>query len=140
MENKKYRPCFDKLFWWSVIPTVAIMIAMTVVSAFAPISLLITIPIDIFVAYVLVSPLFGYVELRESTVYIKFGLILKKEIPYNKIRKLQKDRRFYSESIIALKNALDHVNIRYNSYDVVTVSVEDMDSCIDDLNARRLST
>ena len=139
MENKRYKPYFDKLFWWSVFPTAAIMIAMTVISAFAPISLLVTIPIDVLVAYVLISPFFGYVELRENSVYIKFGLLFKKEIPYNKIRKLQKDRKFYSESILALKNSLDHVNIRYNNHDVITVSVIDMDSFIDELNCRRAS-
>ncbi len=139
MENKKFRPLFDKLFWCTLIPTAIIMIAMTVVSAFAPITLLITTPIDLFVAYFLASPVFGYVELREKSVFVKFGLILKKEIPYVKIRKIQKDRKFYSESIVSLKNALDHVNIRYNNYDVATVSVVDMDSFIEELNCRRAS-
>lgn len=139
MENKKFRPLFDKLFWWTLIPTAIIMIAMTVVSTFAPITLLITIPVDIFAAYFFVSPFFGYAELRERSVYIKFGFLLKKEIPYCKIRKLQKDRKFYSESIVSLKNALDHVNIRYNNYDVATVSVVDMDSFIEELNCRRAS-
>ena len=137
MENKRFKPSFDKLFWWPLIITAIVLIPMTVISAFAPISLLVTIPVDLLVAYFLVSPFFGYVELRENSVFVKFGLILKKEIPYSKIRKIQRDRRIYSESIMSLKNALDHVNIRYNACDVVTVSVIDLDSFIDELNKRR---
>ncbi len=137
MENKRYKPSVDKLFWWSAGAAIAIMIPMTIISAFSPITLIITIPIDLLVAYFLISPFFGYVELRDKSVLIKFGLILKKEIPYSKIRKIQKDRKCYSESILSLKNALDHVNIRYNTYDVTTVSVVNMDSFIEELNERR---
>lgn len=139
MENKRYMQSFDKLFWWTLIPTAIIMIAMTVVSAFAPITLFITIPIDLFTAYFLASPFFGYVELRERSLFIKFGFFMKKEIPYAKIRKVEKDRRWYSESMLSLKNALDHVNIRYNACDVTTVSVVDMESFIAELNERRAS-
>ena len=137
MENKRYKPSVDKLFWWSAGAAIAIMIPMTIISAFSPITLIITIPIDLLVAYFLISPFFGYVELRDKSVFIKFGLVLKKEIPYSKIRKIQKDRKCYSESILSLKNSLDHANIRYNAYDVTTVSVVNMDSFIEELNERR---
>ena len=136
MENKRFKPLFDKLFFIIWIPTSIIMIAMTVVFAFVPVALLIMIGVDLFTFYFLVSSIFGYVELREDTLFIKFGFILKQEIPYSKIRGVVKERRVYSESMLSLKNALEHVNIKYNRYDVVTVSVEGNDEFIKELNTR----
>lgn len=137
MSNLKYKPKVDKLFWIITLPTVVLMIALTVFSAVAPLALIITILADIFVAYFLVSPLFGYVELRENTIFVKFGLLLNREIPYSKIRSIKKVRRWYSDSMLSLKCSLDHINIKYNSFDVMDVSVTDNDSLISELTARR---
>lgn len=112
------------------------MIAVTALTVFEPVALFIIIPLDLFVFYFLASPLFGYVELRENSVFIKFGFILKKEIPYGKIRALSKERRIYSESMLSLKNSLDHVNIKYNTFDIVTVSVSDNDELIRETKER----
>ena len=136
MENKIYKPKIDKLFWLIWIPTSVFMILMTVFAFFEPISLLIMIPTDIFTFYFLITSLFGYVELRDNTLFIRFGLIMTREIPYSKIRGLVKERKFHSESMMSLKNALEHVNIKYNSFDVVTVSVTDNDDFIGELNLR----
>ena len=89
-----------------------------------------------FVLYFFVSPLFGYVELRENSMLIKYGFILKKEIPYSKIRSVTKARKFYSDSMMSLKNSFDHVNIKYNTFDVTCVSVVDNDSFINELSKR----
>ena len=137
MENKIFKPSFDKLTFWIYVPTAVFMVAMTVLSAFAPVMLLIMIPADLLIGYFFITPFFGYVELREKSLFIKFGFFMKKEIFYDKIRRVEKDRRFYSESMMSLKNALDHVNIRFNTYDVVTVSVVNMDEFIEELNTRR---
>lgn len=137
MSNLKYKPKVDKLFWIITLPTTALMIALTVFAVASPLALIITILSDIFVAYFLVSPLFGYVELRENTVFVKFGLLLKREIPYSKIRGIKKVRRWYSDSMLSLKCSLDHINIKYNSFDVMDVSVTDNDSLISELTARR---
>ena len=134
MENKRFKPLFDKLFFIIWIPTSILMIAVTVISSFFPITLLILISVDLFVFYFLFSSLFGYVELRKNTLFIKFGFILKREIPYSKIRGVAKERKIYSESMLALKNALEHVNIKYNKYDVITVSVKENDEFIKELN------
>ena len=115
MENRRFKPMLDKLYLILLIPTAVVMGAMTVLSAFEPISLLITLPIDIITFYFLISPLFGYVELRENTLFIKFGFILKREIPYDKIRGLVKDR---------------------NKFDMVSVSVVTNDNFIKELEAR----
>ena len=136
MENKIYKPKIDKLFWLIWIPTSVFMILMTVFAFFEPISLLIMIPTDIFTFYFLLTSLFGYAELRDDVLFIRFGLIMTREIPYSKIRGLVKERKFYSESMMSLKNALEHVNIKYNSFDVVTVSVTDNDDFIGELNLR----
>lgn len=133
---KRYKPMVDRLFWIVLISTGLLVAAMTVLSAFQPMTLVITLPIDLIVAYLLVSPLFGYVELREDGIFIKYGLILKREIPYSKIRGAVKGKNFYSNSMLSLKNSFEHVDIKYNAYDVTTVSVVDNDGFIKDIEAR----
>ena len=136
MENKRFKPLFDKLFFIIWIPTTILMIAVTVLTAFYPVALLIIILTDLFTFYFLVSSLIGYVELREDSLFIRFGFILKRDIPYIKIRGVRKERRFYSESMLALKNSFEHVDIKYNKYDVVSVSVVGNDEFISALEAR----
>lgn len=136
MENKKYKPLFDKLFWIIFVPTVMALIALTVIASFRPTMLSVVIPVDIFVLCFLLSPLFGYAELREDSLFIRFGFVLKKEIPYNRIRGITKERKFYSDSMLSLKNAFDHVNIKYNFCDTVTVSVVENEVFANELEDR----
>lgn len=136
LKNKRYKPLVDKFFWIISLPTAFLILALIVTAAFYPTLLFIAIPLALLVIYVIVSPLFGYVELRENSVYIKYGLLLKKEIPYDKIRGTVKERKLYSDSMMSLKNAFEHVNIKYNTFDVVTVSVVDNDTLIKELEDR----
>lgn len=136
MQNKKFRPKLDKTFSIILICTTALMLAATVLSVLAPVTFFITIPLDLFVFYFLFSPLFGYVELREESLFIKFGFFIKREIPYAKIRAFSKERKLYSDSMLSLKNSLDHVNIKYNVFDVISVSVKDNDLFIAEAEAR----
>lgn len=136
MENERFKPLIDKLFWIILIPTALLLIAVTIVAAFTPTVLFIMIPTDLFTLYFLISPLFGYLELREDSVFIKFGFIMKKEIPYRKIRGFSKERKIYSDSITSLKNSIEHVNIKYNSFDMVSVSVRSNDDLIEKIKAR----
>ena len=76
------------------------------------------IPADLFVLYFIISPLFGYVELREDSLFIKFGFFMNREIPYPKIRGTSFEHKFYSDSMLSLKNSADHVNIKYNTFDI----------------------
>lgn len=133
---RKFKPLVDKLYYIIMIPTVTLLAVLTAVAAISPLSLLASIPADLFVIWFFVSPLFGYVEPRENSLYIKYGLILKKEIPYDKIVRVEKERRFYSESMMSLKNALEHVNIRYNRYDLTCVSVVGNDELIEEIDRR----
>ena len=138
MQVRKFKPRFDKLYWWIFLPTELLMLSVLTVGAiFEPNTLFFTVPTTAFVTYFLISPFFGYAELREETLFIKYGLILKKEIPYKKIRKLERKRSFISESMMSLKCALWHVEIRYNTFDVTTVSVKDEDAFIEELEAQR---
>ena len=137
MSTKRFNPLFDKITLIIWLPTSVLLLGATVVSAFEPLSLLIMVPVDVFTFYFLISPFFGYVELREESVFIKFGLITKREIPYAKIRGVTKERKFYSDSMASLKNSLEHVNIKYNTFDIVSVSVVDNDGFIEELNTRR---
>jgi hypothetical protein len=137
MENNKFKPGIDRMFWIILIFTSVLMLPLTVIpSIFYSPMLFFMIAIDIFVAYFLISPLFGYVELREKAVFIKFGFILKREIPYGKIRSLEKCRKLYSDSMVSLKNKIEHVNIKYNTFDVVSVSLQNNDAFIEELNLR----
>ena len=136
MENKRYKPLVDRLFFLILIPTVALLAVATVFSVFSLGALLIMLATDVFVLYFFVSSIFGYVELRENTVFIRFGIILKREIPYSKIRGVAKERKIYSESMLSLKNAMEHINIKYNSFDTVTVSVRENDELLRELQAR----
>ena len=138
MQRKRFKPLIDKLFWIISIPLCVLMTAFTVFATILQPSLLFfMLTVDAFVAYFLISPLWGYVELREHTVFIKYGFFLKKEIAYDKIRTAEKTRKFYSESMMTLKNAIEHVNIKYNTFDVTTVSVVTNDDFIRELEARR---
>ena len=138
MKTMRFYPLFDKLYWCISVPTALLLLAATVIPAIFDLTILfLMLPLDIFTLYFLVSPLFGYVELKEEALFICFGLFMKKEIPYTAIHGVKKERKWYSESMISLKNAMEHVNIRYNSFDVVTVSVKDNDAFIEELNKRR---
>jgi uncharacterized membrane protein YdbT with pleckstrin-like domain len=138
METKKYKPKFDKLYWWIFVPTELLVLGVLIVGlVFEPTTLFCTVPTAAFVTYFLISPFFGYTELHEDSLFIKYGLILKREIPYKKIRKLECKRSFISESMMSLKCAFEHVEIRYNSFDVTTVSVKDEDEFIREIEARK---
>ena len=137
MKPKRFKPLFDKLYLLISIPTATIVLGVTVFTAlFDPFVLVITVPVSLFVGYFLISPLFGYVQLLDDGLLIKYGLILKKHIPYGKIRSLEKTRGIYSESMMSLKNAIEHVNIKYNKFDVTTVSVVGNDELIKELEER----
>lgn len=137
MKNKKYRPKIDKLFYCIMIPTaVIVLLPVILCGILEPGTLFITVPLLLFTAYFFVTTLFGYATLRESGLFIKYGLIMKIEIPYDKIRGIEKERRIISPSIISIKNALDHVNIKFNTFDVTTLSLKDSDEFIRELNNR----
>ena len=136
MEYKRFKPMFDKLYYLIWIPTSVLMIAMTVFACFEPVVLFVAIPIDVFTFYFLITSLVGYVELREDSVFIKFGFIMKREIPYKNIRGITKERKMYADSMVALKNSLDHVNIKYNRFDMISVSVVGNDELISEIELR----
>ncbi len=133
---KRYKPLIDKLFWIIWVPTLILLAAVTVISAIDSYAFLIMIPTDAFVLYFLISPLFGYVELRDDGIFIKYGFIIKREIPYDKVRSVSKKRSFIAETMLSLKNSFDHVEIRYNAFDVTSVSVVGNDELIDEIGSR----
>ena len=138
MKNERYKPKVDKLFWWLFSITNGVLLAILVPTTIdAPTTLFINLPIFLFTNYFFISSLFGYVELRERELFIKYGFFLKRSIPYAKIRSLQKERKFYTDSILSLKNAMEHVNIKYKSFDVTAVSVTDNDALIVAINEKR---
>lgn len=136
MKTNVYKPRVDKLFWIFAIPITLLLISSTVLASFEPLSLIGIIPLDLFGIYFLTSSLFGYVELREETLYVKFGFFLSREIPYHTIRHIDIESKYYTESMLSIKNAVEHINIRYNSFDCITVSVVDNDGLVEALSSR----
>ena len=138
MENKRFKPLRDKLFWIILIISAPLMIGLTALIFIypAPLSTVLIVATDVFVAFFLISPLFGYVELRESTLFIKFGFIMRREIPYSAIRGTAMARKFYSDSMLSLKNSFEHMNVKYGRFDMMSVSVTDNDEFIRELEER----
>ena len=138
MEYKRFRPKFDKLYLWITIPTMLLTLALLVLTAVwqATGGWIVMTATTAFIGYFLISPCFGYVELREETVFFKFGFILKREVPYARIRKLEKRRTAIAESMLSLKNAMEHVNVKFNSFDCYSVSVKENDELIEALKKR----
>ena len=125
---RKYRVKVDRLFYWLFIPITAILLGVTVtLGILDAVALAIILPIDLFILYFLVSPLFGYCELREDTLFIRYGLIITRSIPYEKIRAIEKKRAFYTYSMLSLKCSFSHIDIKYNRFDVTSVGVVDSD-------------
>ena len=136
MENKIYKPLIGKMFYAISIPTALLLIAVTITAVYAPVALLIMIPTDLFTLYFIISPLFGKVTLTEEGIVVKFGFFATRIVPYSHIRSLEKVRKWYSDSMMSLKNSMEHVNIKYNRFDIVSVSVTDNDGFIADVNSR----
>lgn len=136
--QKRYKPLVDKLFWITTIIAVSLLLGVTIAVCLYPdgLAVAIVLAVDLLTLYIILSPLFGYVELGEKSLLIKFGLVLKREIPYDKIHGLKKERRTYSESILSLKNAMEHIDIKYGSYQVVTVSVVNNDELMEEIKRR----
>ena len=133
---KKYKPKIDRLFWiiWSIVTI--ILVPCTIIALSDWVSGIILILTDIFTYYFMITSLVAYVELRENTMYVKFGFILKREIPYEKIIKIEKEKKVMSYSMLSIKNSYEHYNIRYNKYDMITVSVVDNEDLIKELKLR----
>jgi len=129
VEKKRFMPHIDRINRVIFIIAIVLLLGLTVeICLFPePLAICLVIPLELIVLYLLISPFFGYVELRENTVFIKFGLILKKEIPFSVIRGAERVVKTSSDSIISLKTAFEHINIKYNRYDVVSVSIKDGD-------------
>lgn len=138
MKNLRFYPKIDKLYLWITLPTAALMLLLLVLTGVfrSTGGLIVMACTAVFVGYFLISPCFGYVELREETVFIKFGFFLKREIPYARIRGIEKKRTAIADSMLSLKNALNHVNIKYASFDYVSISVKNEEKMIDEIKRR----
>ena len=135
----KFRPRVDKYYLWIAIPTEIFLIVMTVMTLvhftlFGLIVMLIALALSSF--FILAPIFFGYAELRDDELFVDFGVFIKRSIPYSRIRAIEKKRRFYSESMLSLKCAIDHVDIKYNRFDVLSLSLCNEDKFIAELNKK----
>ena len=78
MEIKRYKPLIDKYFWIIWITLFIILIIPTILSLTELVAFLIMIGVFVFTFYFMVSSFFSYVELRDKSLFIKFGFIIKK--------------------------------------------------------------
>ena len=79
MQAIRFKPLYDKLFFIIFIPTLILVTCAAVIPAiFDSKTLFITLPIFLFTLDFFISPFFGYAELREGSLFIKYGLVLKK--------------------------------------------------------------
>jgi len=133
----RYRPKLDRMFW--------ILVSVTNLLLLFPILLLcfdysgaiwILVASLLFLDYFFVSSLFGYAELREDSLFIKYGFILKKTIPYNSIRGVKIERKWYSEAMLSLKNSIEHVTVKYNRFDFTAISVKNNEAFAAELSLR----
>lgn len=137
--KRRFKPMLDGCFYLIWVPLSLMMIILTIISVSYLAALIIMAITDIFVFYFLFSTLSAYVELREDTMLVKFGFIIKREIAYSRIREISKERKFYSQSMLSIKNSIEHVNIKYNRFDIISVSVVTNDELISELE-RRISS
>ena len=135
----RFKPRVDALYLWVAIPTTLLIVAMLVFSCvfFSLGALLISVFTLVFTGYFLFAPIWlGYAELREDGIFIDFGIFIKRTIPYSKIRKIERKRKWYSESMLSLKCAMEHLDIKYNRFDVVSVSLCNEDDFLEELNEK----
>ena len=130
MKIKVYKPKIDGYYYLIYFPTLLLVLVGTALSFGSVGAFIVMLLSDALVLYFTVSPLFARVELREDTLFIKFGFFLTREIPYARIREIKKERRIYTDTMLSLKNSLEHITIKYNAYDVTAVSVRDNDGFI----------
>ena len=138
MKNLKFRPKFDKLFLGTMVPTLILILGLLIMTAIwqSTGGWIVMAGTFLFTAYFFVSPFFGYVELRETAVFVKFGFFLRQEIPYESIRGIEIKRSIISDSMLSLKNAMEHVSIKHGRFDATSVSVVNNDELISEIEAR----
>ena len=128
MENERFKPKFDILYYSVLIFASIILIGVSLIGVIfdgALSVLFVTVPTTLLIGYFMLTTVFGYVELREKCVFVKFGFFASREIPYSKIRGTVIERKLYSDSMMSLKNSIEHLNIKHGTFDVTTVSVVD---------------
>lgn len=76
-------------------------------------------------------------ELSATGVLVKFGFFVKRELKYGEIRRTEIVKKLYSDSMVSLKNAIEHVNIWYGSFAVISVSVTDNAGLVREIEQRR---
>ena len=134
MGNKRYRPKVGGLYFAIFLPTLALILAVTVLAAiYDPFSLAVTVTVFLLILYFAVSPLFGYAELREESLYIRYGFFMKVDIPYSKIHSVKRARRLISYSTVSLKCDVEHIEIRYGIFDETTISLVDSEEFVAEL-------
>ena len=134
----KFSPRYDKLYLWITVPTSLMLLGLLLLAAIeGKTALWLTMGGTVLLTgFFLISPCFGYAELKEKTLLIRFGLFMKREIPYESIFGIEKKRSAIADSMLSLKNAMEHINIKFNRYDLYSVSLKNEDLFTEELKKR----
>jgi hypothetical protein len=131
------RPNMDSMYPSEICPTSKYVVGEYGRDAiYDPFSLIVTALVFLLILYFAVSPLFGYAELRDESLHIRYGFIMKVDIPYSKIRSVKRRRRVISYSTVSLKCDVEHIEIGYGSFDETTISLVDADEFVEELCLR----
>ena len=139
MENKRYKPIKRTMYYLIRVPLLVAMAVATAISSTEPIALLIMLPTDALVVYFLLSELMAYAELQDEGVFIRFGFFAKQFIPYDSVYGCEKVEKWYADSTntFAIKTAVEHINLKYDKWRTLSLSIEDADGFMMALETKR---
>lgn len=131
----KYRVNIDKYYYITIVVVSLILLIPLILSIVAKRVwvILVVAFLIIFVEYLLFSCFIGYAKLEEDHLVIRYGFIIKRRLPYEIIRGVEKKSSYFSESLISLKTTKNCVVVLFNTYDNTTISIKDEDDFIEKL-------
>ena len=101
--TKRYKPRLDRLFYGIAIFTAAVVLGCLIPSFYGG---------------------------GAFAIAVTLGFFLSREIPYEKIYAVEKKHMMVADSMLSLKNGMDHLNVKYNRFDLVSLSLQNEEDFI----------
>lgn len=90
----------------------------------------------LLVEVLMISSLFGYARLEETTLYIRFGFFVHKKISYHRIKSMEKKKGYFRESLFSLNTSMEYIRIEYDENKFITVSIRNSEEFICNLKSK----
>lgn len=90
----------------------------------------------LLVETLMISSLFGYARLEETTLYIRFGFFVHKKISYHRIKSMEKKKGYFRESLFSLNTSMEYIRIEYDENKFITVSIRNSEEFICNLKSK----